>query len=348
VQEKAEQKVFEAQLREKERKEAEERQRMKAAVKKAEAENQRRRAAETAQLQRQRVQTLRSAAFAAARAGDASKVKKGVWEDEVDPAGGEIKMGCENYVAVQPEDPMETLLHIAARSGDADLVKWLDAHSADPEERNSIGLSAFHVALQHGHIQVLKHFFESYDPKEEDHDAIYNLAPPRSLLLLALDSAEPELVWMILDRGLATTQDIGNAWTEVTSLEGKQALIKKMGKNGGKYTEIQNLLMCHGDFTPPPTPKEENSPSSDNDQPQGVSPGSREDFRSSRGQGTRCPQANTHRTTQSQRSLSETTVPMHNGLADPSWRPPENGKARGRGRGRGRGHGRGRGRNHAN
>lgn len=143
---KAERKAFEARMREKgaqkvsprshevlttqsERKEAEERQRVKAASRKTEAENQRKKAAETAQVQHQRVQSLRSATFVAARAGEASKVKKGVWEDEVDPAGGEIKMGCQNYVAVLPEDPMETLLHIAAQNGDADLVEWLDTHS---------------------------------------------------------------------------------------------------------------------------------------------------------------------------------------------------------------------------
>ncbi|KAG9318841.1 hypothetical protein JVU11DRAFT_945 [Chiua virens] len=101
AQEKAERKAFEARMREKERKEAEERQRAKAATRKAEAEGRRKKATETAQFQHKRVQTLRSAAFAAARAGEASTVKKAVWEDEVDPAGGEIKMGCENYVAVQ-------------------------------------------------------------------------------------------------------------------------------------------------------------------------------------------------------------------------------------------------------
>lgn len=86
-------------------------------------------AAERAQLQQQRVQALRSATFAAARAREASKVRQGIWEHGVDPAGGEIKTGCENYVAAYPEDPMETLLHIAAEKGDAGLVEWLDAHS---------------------------------------------------------------------------------------------------------------------------------------------------------------------------------------------------------------------------
>lgn len=112
-----------------ERREAEERQRAKAALKKAEAETRRRQAAQTAQAQQERAQTLRSATFAAARAGDVKLVKKSVWEDSVDPAGGEVKTGCEKFVEKQPQDPQETLLHIAAQKGDVDLVEWLNAHS---------------------------------------------------------------------------------------------------------------------------------------------------------------------------------------------------------------------------
>ncbi|KAF8843561.1 hypothetical protein BDN67DRAFT_135529 [Paxillus ammoniavirescens] len=303
---KAERKAFEARMREKERKEAEERQKAKAACKKAEAENQRQRAAQTAQAQQQRVQTLRSATFTAARAGDAVQVKKGVWEDEVDLSGGEIKMGCEKYVVTQPEDPKETLLHIAAQKGDVDLVKWLDAHSADPEERNSVGLSACHIALQKGHVPILKHFFESYDPKEEDYSAIYSLSPSTSLLSVALESAEPEVVWMILENGLANTQDIGNAWTDVTSLEGKQALLRKMGDNGVKYTEIQNLLMSYGGFTPPPTPKatskDRNVPPTNKIQPPAGSPTPRGGFQP-RGRGAHHRfKTNSHHAAQAQSS----------------------------------------------
>ena len=222
---------------------------------------------------------------------------------------------------------------------------------ADPEERNSFGLSAFHVALQHGHVQILKYFFESYDPKQEDHNAIYDLSPPKSLLSIALDSTEPEVVWMVLDRCLATTQDIGNAWTVVTSLEGKQTLLKKMGNDSMKYTELQNLLMSYGGFTPPPTPKvptQESSPLTNKAQPLNGSPSSRGSH--PRGRGHHRPKTNTPRTAHAQRSSDETPVPTQNGTTDPTWRPPENGergKAR-RGRGRGRGHGRSRGRGRAN
>ncbi|KAL4067911.1 DnaJ domain-containing protein [Scleroderma yunnanense] len=349
AQQKAERKAFETRMREKEHKEAEERQRAKAASKKAEAESQRRQAAETAQAQQQRAQTLRSAAFAAARAGDAKLVKKSVWEDSVDSTGGEVQTGCEKFVKKQPEDPRETLLHIAAQKGDVDLVEWLNAHSADPEERNSVGLSAFHVALQHGHIPILKHFFEAYDPKYEDHSAIYSLPPPNSLLSIALESGEPEVVWTILDKGFATTQDISNAWTRITSMKDREALLVGTGKNAGKFSEIQNLLMSFGGFTPPPTP-----PVTGQDRERSNSPTTKEDPSTSdaspqrgsfRGRGRRGHGHSSSGVFNPQGQNDQPYAPPH-GRATPSDQSQYHsgrGKQRGRGQGRGRGRGRGRG-----
>ncbi|KAG9318842.1 hypothetical protein JVU11DRAFT_946 [Chiua virens] len=237
---------------------------------------------------------------------------------------------------------METLLHITARNGDADLVEWLDAHSephtfndrwitadpdvypsgADPEERNSTVVSRF-----------LKHFFESYDPKEEDHNAIYHLLPPRSLLSIALGSAEPEVMWMILDRGLTTGQDIGNAWTEVTSLEGEHALLTKMGNDRTKYSEIQNLLMSYGGFTPPPTPKvatQEGSPLAGKSKTRGGSTRSR-GFHPS-GRATHRSKTKPQRTFQGQPSSEEAPVPMENGTTDTPGVPKNGGRGKARGR----------------
>lgn len=97
-----------------------ERRKKKANKKKQAAAEQQASAATAAANAKSRAQTLRSAVFAAARAGDAARVKKGVWEDAVDAAGPE-ELG---------KGKGETLLHIAAKRGDVELVKWLDEHSA--------------------------------------------------------------------------------------------------------------------------------------------------------------------------------------------------------------------------
>lgn len=112
-----------------EKKEAEARQKAKKAKKKGQAEASRKNAETAAQTLLCRAQALRSATFAAARAGDAAKVKKSIYEDNVDAAGGEIKKGCEEFVTSPPNDLKETLMHIAVKSNDPELVDWLDAHS---------------------------------------------------------------------------------------------------------------------------------------------------------------------------------------------------------------------------
>ncbi|TFY56905.1 hypothetical protein EVJ58_g7351 [Rhodofomes roseus] len=120
----------EAQQREREResRQAEERQRVKVAQKKAQAAASQKSVEEKARTREQHLQRLRSEIFAAARRGDSARVKKGVYEDNVDAAGGEIRKGGEKFVETLPNDPRETLLHIAAKCGDAELVEWLDSH----------------------------------------------------------------------------------------------------------------------------------------------------------------------------------------------------------------------------
>ena len=111
-----------------ERRAAEKRQKAKIENKRAQAEASRLKAEKAIRDRHEHAQRLRSAVFAAARSGDAAKVKQGIWEDEVDAAGGEIKSGCETFIQA-PKDAKETLLHIAVKNGDAELVAWLDAHS---------------------------------------------------------------------------------------------------------------------------------------------------------------------------------------------------------------------------
>ena len=112
------------------RREAEQRKRKKASAKKVAAEASRKTAEEKARSHQEQVQEKRSNVFAAARRNDTEAVKKGVWEDAVDAAGGEARKGSEDLVKNPPTDPKETLMHIAAKHGNLELVKWLDSHSA--------------------------------------------------------------------------------------------------------------------------------------------------------------------------------------------------------------------------
>ncbi|KAJ3507934.1 hypothetical protein NLJ89_g6030 [Agrocybe chaxingu] len=207
-----------------ERLDAERRQREKFEAKKAQAEAARKSSEERARALLQKAQEKRTSVFAAARRGNAEKVKKGVWEDGVDATGGEIKPDCASFVQTPPKDLQETLLHVAAMKGDVDLIKWLDSHSADPEERNSQGLTAFHLAVKRGHIAVIKYFLEAYPPDESDSKAIYDCSECPNMLSLALDSQEPEVVWAVLENKMATPEEVSNAWTWATSDKGSRIL----------------------------------------------------------------------------------------------------------------------------
>ncbi|KZT11328.1 DnaJ-domain-containing protein [Laetiporus sulphureus 93-53] len=242
--------------REQEKKAAEERQRLKTTHRKAQAAAFQKSAAKKARAEQERLQTLRSEVFSAARRGDGDKVRKGIYEDNVDATGGEIIAGSEAYARRIPEDRQETLMHIAAKNGDAKLVQWLDCHNADPEECDESGMTAFQVALQRGDTSVLKHFYTTYRPEDPDYKHIYSGSATRSLLSLALESHKPEAIRMILDKGFASEEDINEERAYVISTEGKEALCGTGTRNGDdKYDEILDILMSYGGFSAPaPSP----------------------------------------------------------------------------------------------
>lgn len=80
---------------------------------------------------------------------------------------------------------------------DHDLVVWLDAHNADPEERNDEGLTAFHISLRNGHQKIVTYFCNAFPPKGYHSKPIYT--PP--LHKVSRD--------IYLSDVLGTTEDIG-------------------------------------------------------------------------------------------------------------------------------------------
>jgi len=328
--------------REREMSAAAERREQKAFNKKAKAEAERETAAKSARSQQERLQMLRSAVFVAARNGDVDKVKKGIWEDMVDAAGGEMSNGCASLVHEETQDKLETLMHIIAKQGNKELLEWLGSHGADPEERNCDGLTAFHISLKHSHIPIIKYFFDNYPPSEAETNSIYTLSAPHSLLQLAIDSHEPEVVWMILHGKLSKQQEISDAWTYISSTSGKTAFLKGFGPNittatkKDTYDEIKTLIMNSGGFHPPSSSKtgssnDVNSPKFSPSPAPSARPKS--NSLSSDGQGPTKP--NTTKPPHHRRQ--STTSNDRNSSAQSNQNPP-----RGRGRGRGRGTSRGR------
>ena len=338
-------------------KDAATRQKEKAERKREKAKQDRQSASKVLASQRERMQALRSKVFAAARDGDADAVRKGVWEQDVDPAGGEIKPGCDHLVRQKPADPRETLLHIAARRGDKELVEWLGSHSlflfsrcrpppiaqttlgGDMEERTSEDHTAFHVALNHGHIPVLKYFFETYPTNDEDTDGIYTLPGSSSLLSLAVGSCVAEAVWMILDNKLFQRKEIVDVWKNLSSPAGTATFIKsierKNVKSGEKkrevFDEIINLIASFGGFTRPPTLGVHDPMNSSDSIPSHESP------------------ANSSSSSQPEQLNQRMPKRDASGQPPSETRPDasqnaRSGRGRGRGRGRERGRGRGRGR----
>lgn len=141
---------------------------------------------------------------------------------------------------------------------------------ADAEEQDSAGLTAFHVAVQHGHASVATYFLKTYTPKEDDYAPIYKSPRTGDVLFLAVKSFEPEVVWMVLDNGLFIEQHINEIWPWITSTAARNAFVRDLGHplnavDNEKIDDITKLLKQYSHLSPPATPVEseqkEQSPS---------------------------------------------------------------------------------------
>lgn len=134
---------------------------------------------------------------------------------------------------------------------------------AEPEERDSFGRTAFHVSLQYGHVPVILYFLETFKPHIEESLPI--IAPPEgtTLVLLALESNNPNVVTTTLEWHLATLEEIQQAWEFVWG-EARDKIpdgklygddVRKERKwDCQAWKQVKDVLMKFGRFTPPPTP----------------------------------------------------------------------------------------------
>ncbi|KAI5480879.1 DnaJ-domain-containing protein [Pseudohyphozyma bogoriensis] len=119
----------------------------------------------------------------------------------------------------------ETLLHIVAKAGNAELLEWLIDQGAAPEERDSAGFSPFHYALQSGHEDVISYFLTNFTPPKtpislsqstDSPDPSYPTPPGETLLSLAVSSASAKSVSLIAP--YSTVEDSWDQWCWIEDL----------------------------------------------------------------------------------------------------------------------------------
>lgn len=186
-----------------------------------------------------------------------------------------MKKGAEEFVERKPRDEKETILHIAAKRGDLELVKWLVDHSeyfraslldkgllmlkldAEPEDCNTAGLTALHVALEARQTPVVQYFFKTLPPSESDNRGIYTLSSQssqtsESILRLALRSAVPELAWLVLENKLVSSPQISEDYAWLSSPSGEKQLKHACNSRSTAVhadeliEELEDLLIAYG------------------------------------------------------------------------------------------------------
>jgi len=116
-------------------------------------------------------------------------------------------------------------------------------------------MTAFHLALQRGQLTIVNHFLSEYPPHHSDSSAIYDSSECSDLLSLALESREPELVWIILDNKLVSRQELTKAWKWASTDSGIKTLRgRASAKELEKAADIQKLLNQYGGFSSPEIP----------------------------------------------------------------------------------------------
>ncbi len=117
-------------------------------------------------------------------------------------------------------------------------------------------MTAFHVALHSGHAKIVNYFFENYPPKDGEYEDIYRSPESKSNLHLALDTKEPEIVWLVLDKELFSQEERDAVWEIVKGKKFKSGI-----SPADKYIEFINLFGTYGGYSlDSPAPELESSP----------------------------------------------------------------------------------------
>lgn len=125
---------------------------------------------------------------------------------------------------------MNTPLHLAVNTGDAEMVKLLLDNGADVNLQNNIGRTPLHLAVEYGDIEIIALLL---DKDCETHQDIMGRTP----LHIAIDLNDPVIVSKLVEHGIGIN---------VANNNGVTPLVNLIIINQGEYTDLIKALLEKG------------------------------------------------------------------------------------------------------
>ncbi|XP_055953567.1 uncharacterized protein LOC129989212 [Argiope bruennichi] len=130
------------------------------------------------------------------------------------------------------EENLNNLLHIAAKNGNLEIAKYLIGKNCDLHFRDSMHLKPIHVAVQHGHLDIVKLFLKSDESLKDN-----------TLLHLAVSRSNLDLVKFLIDEkvDLNAPDENGNTSVHLAAIHGNKNILEILLHNGAYYDSLNNL-----------------------------------------------------------------------------------------------------------
>lgn len=159
-----------------------------------------------------------------------------------------------DYALPTGVDRLETLLHIAAKRGDLELVQWLIGQGAAPDDRDAADLTPFHAALASKSVALIRWMLDQYSPKERENAGVTRPPEGESLISLALLSGKPEAVELLIAH--STVAQVAECWEWLDSVALGHADPSTAER---EFAPLRAALLTRANFRPPsavkPVPK---------------------------------------------------------------------------------------------
>jgi hypothetical protein len=129
---------------------------------------------------------------------------------------------------------------------------------AKPDARDSFARTPFHLTLQYGHFPLVEHILTSFPPGSPDSQPVLSPPPKASLLRLAIESNNLELVKRVMNLFTVSESDVTKEWRRLKDPAFANSFPTSRSYGGGrgrkevhKPTEWKEILKLLQESVPP-------------------------------------------------------------------------------------------------